>query len=150
LVAALVVIGIGASAFGSYAAIANNWLPDVTGRFFSEEEHLKALEAAREEGYQDGLEVGELAGYAKGQRAGHDAGAREGRAAGFESGYNTGYRDGADDGHADGYWEGFEEGWSSGCLALFDGLRTDRVGDWWDYYYSSAYGSYYTRSACSE
>lgn len=152
----LVLVVIAATAATTYGAIDNNWMPEITGSFHSEDEHQavlsRASEAAHEEGYSEGHTVGwdsgELNGFAEGQDAGHEAGYREGRTDGYNDGYSVGYNSGGSEAYDDGYHEGYGQGWTDGCLALFDGLSTDRVGDWWDYYYSSAYGSYFNTNTC--
>jgi hypothetical protein len=66
----------------------------------------------------------------------------------LDDGYQTGRDDGYETGLEDGYYEGYFDGFKEGCLSLFENLGTSRVGDWWDYYYSPSYASYYERAAC--
>jgi hypothetical protein len=144
------------SAGATYAAIANKWATSVTGTFFGQTERDSAVDSAHElgvaEGHSDGLEEGHDIGYSEGEQtgyaSGHQAGVLDGYADGSTYGFNQGYDSGYADGGSEAYLDGFDQGWHDGCIALFTGLGTDRVGDWWDYYYSSYYGSYFTKSAC--
>lgn len=144
LITALVLVTVAATAGTTYGAIDNNWAPDIFGTFYSEGEHqadvVQSSESAHEIGYAEGWDAGELNGFGEGQEAGY----REGRTDGYDDGHTVGYRSGGQEAYDDGY----EEGWTEGCMALFDALGTDRVGDWWDYYYSPTYASYYSTDAC--
>jgi hypothetical protein len=144
LVSAVVLVTAAATAGITYAAIDNVWMPDVTGTFYSESEHQTALEQAWEGAHEDGYSEGHAAGWSAGKLSGF----AEGQDTGQEAGYREGRADGYMDGYYEGYGEGYGEGWADGCFALFDGLGTDRVGDWWDYYYSPSYASYYNTNAC--
>lgn len=159
LVSAIALVALAAG--GTYAAVVNNWVPSITGTFYQESEYEAAVADAFSEGeaighrkgLSEGVAEGEAAGYTRGEQAGfeqgRDVGFDEGFAAGSRDGYDAGYLDGEADGQSSGYVDGYEIGWSDGCNALFTGLGTDRVGDWWDYFYSTSYGSYFTASACN-
>ena len=148
LITALVLVTVAASAGATYGAIDNNWAPDIFGTFYSEDEHqvdvARSSESAHEIGYAEGWDAGERNGFAEGQEAGY----REGRTDGYDDGYTVGYSSGGQEAYDNGYYDGYGEGWTEGCMALFDALGTDRVGDWWDYYYSPTYASYYNTNAC--
>lgn len=141
---------------GTYAAVVGNWVPSVTGIHISEAQHEAELKTTSEasydagysEGHESGTDAGELSGFAKGQEAGRESGYREGRSDGHSQGYDQGYDVGYEAGSDEGYVVGLADGWSAGCTFLFSGLGTDRVGNWWDYYYGPSYASYYSRSTC--
>ncbi|MDX1744420.1 MAG: hypothetical protein R3324_00650 [Halobacteriales archaeon] len=164
LFAILTIAAIGAIALLTNVALAQGWIDSVVGPLYTDSEHEAALEDARlagfsdgeDVGYSEGIEIGRSEGEQTGFETGYEAGERlgfsEGLDAGYEDGlsdgYDSGYTDGYETGQADGSFQSYLDGWTDGCLFLFNGLGTDRVGDWWDYYYSPSYASYYNKSAC--
>jgi len=160
LAAMLAIVTLVAGSLLTNIALVNGWVGSVAGPLYTEADHNIAAEDARVDGFSEGEDVGYAEGLAFGKsegeqvgfETGYDAGERvgfsEGLDAGLADGYDTGFNDGYDTAFDDAYYEGYFGGWTDGCLFLFDGLGTDRVGDWWDYYYSPSYASYYDRSAC--
>ncbi|EAT12547.1 hypothetical protein HF888_11985 [Bermanella marisrubri] len=59
----------------------------------------EALEAIRQEAYNDGLEQGLIEGRQKGEKQGYDEGFQEGKRQGLEEGKSQGYKDGLDQGN---------------------------------------------------
>ncbi|HJQ96471.1 MAG TPA: DUF4328 domain-containing protein [Acidimicrobiia bacterium] len=115
------------------------------GPLYDQREYDDAQDASHDEGYDRGLIQGTNIGFSDGRRSGLDAGYAQGAEDGYEFGYDDGFSDGEDEGH----YQGYIEGWDEGCLFLFNNLNTDRVGSWWDYYYSPAYASYYEIGVCA-
>lgn len=132
----------------TYMATTQNWLPLPLGPVYLHDEHTAAIEQARQaahlEGRNQGYDAGHTQGIAQGKEAGYGDGFGDGRRAGYSDGSAEGY----DDGYLEGSVDGYSDGFTAGCQSLFDGLNTDRVGDWWDYYYAPSYASYFLRSAC--
>lgn len=132
----------------TYLATVHNWVPLPMGRVYLEAQHQETIaemsDAARLEGRELGYDLGHQLGRAEGTEIGY----RNGLEHGYQDGSSEGYESGYDDGLSDGNMDGFSDGYTAGCELLFDGLNTDRVGDWWDYYYGPSYASYYQRSVC--
>lgn len=105
VVAAFLVLGIGAGVGGTFVAFGNR--P-------SEGEVAQLEAAARDRGHADGYEAGEAAGLREGEATGFErgeaAGFQQGKDAGFQQGFDKGY----DSGYEDGYQAGFDDwyGWS--------------------------------------
>jgi hypothetical protein len=157
----------------TYFVIVNGWAAALTGTVYTQAEHQADLDAAhdagfaagRSHGFETGFEAGEASGFedghTAGERAGYDLGFIEGEesgtSAGFDKGHARGYSVGQgagfDRGQSEGYEEGLVDGYGhgfvEGCLVLFESLDTDRVGSWWDYYYSPTYAYYYEPAACA-
>lgn len=156
LVAMLAIFAFVAGSLLTNFALASGWVGSVAGPLYTEADYNAAVEEARVDGFADGEDVGYADGVAigksEGEQIGFETGYDAGERVGFSEGWDAGLFDGYDTGFDDGYDAAFDDayfgGWTDGCLFLFDGLGTNRVGDWWDYYYGPSYASYYDRSTC--
>ena len=169
----LLIVGLIVLPVATYVVIVNDWAAALTGTIYTADEHQAELEEAREagfaagrsQGFETGFQAGEASGFGAGREAGEldgfDAGylagevsgSTDGFEAGHTAGYNVGIGDGYDQGQTEGYEDGLVDGYGhgfvEGCLTLFESLDTDRVGSWWDYYYSPTYAYFYEPAACT-